>query len=72
MTTALLLFLPMIPHSPHVEMCGHCFFAALYVMGSEDLYFEAVFIDNVADGSTKKRQRQLGQNAAKTEPTALV
>ncbi|CAE7555993.1 CACNA1F [Symbiodinium natans] len=27
----------------------------------------AVFIDNVADGSTKKRQRQLGQNAAKTE-----
>eukprot|EP00434_Breviolum_minutum_P021753 symbB.v1.2.019201.t1/scaffold1512.1/size114451/12 len=26
----------------------------------------AVFIDNVADGSTKKRQRQLGQNAPKT------
>eukprot|EP00913_Durusdinium_trenchii_P024092 g22627.t1 len=27
----------------------------------------AVFIDNVTDGSTKKRQRQLGQNAPKTE-----
>lgn len=26
----------------------------------------AVFIDNVADGSTKKRQRLLGQNASKT------
>ncbi|CAJ1389317.1 unnamed protein product [Effrenium voratum] len=29
----------------------------------------AVFIDNVADGSTKKRQRQLGQTAPKTEWT---
>ena len=28
---------------------------------------EAVFIDNVTDGSTKKRQRQLGQNAPRTE-----
>eukprot|EP00439_Symbiodinium_sp_Y106_P039801 s3872_g4.t2 len=27
----------------------------------------AVFIDNVTDGSTKKRQRQLGQNAPRTE-----
>ncbi|CAE7428869.1 unnamed protein product [Symbiodinium sp. KB8] len=27
----------------------------------------AVFIDNVTDGSTKKRQRQLGANAPKTE-----
>ena len=27
---------------------------------------EAVFIDNVSDGSTKKRQRQLGQNGPKT------
>ncbi|CAJ1334699.1 unnamed protein product [Effrenium voratum] len=27
----------------------------------------AVFIDNVTDGSTKKRQRQLGQNQPKTE-----
>jgi len=27
----------------------------------------AVFIDNVADGSTKKRQRELGENAPKTE-----
>jgi len=27
----------------------------------------AVFIDNVADGSTKKRQRELGENAPRTE-----
>ncbi|CAE7189085.1 Scn11a [Symbiodinium pilosum] len=27
----------------------------------------AVFIDNVTDGSTKKRQRQLGENAPRTE-----
>ena len=27
----------------------------------------AVFIDNVTDGSTKKRQRELGENAPKTE-----
>ena len=26
----------------------------------------AVFIDNVTDGSTKKRQRELGANAPKT------
>lgn len=33
---------------------------------------QAVFIDNVTEGSTKKRQRQLGANGPKTEYASLV
>ena len=48
----------------------HEFGCVLFYLAEECLQCcgacEAVFIDNVADGSTKKRQRLLGQNASKT------
>jgi hypothetical protein len=36
------------------------------------LAHQAVFIDNVTEGSTKKRQRQLGANGPKTEYASRI
>ena len=40
----------------------------VYEFGSQNsTALGEVFIDNVADGSTKKRQRELGENAPRTD-----
>ena len=49
-----------------VFMFGYILLFLFVTIGIFNLIM-AVFIDNVADGSTKKRQRELGENAPRTE-----